>query len=161
MRCALTGHLVLSTLHTNDTVSSVVRLLDMGVEPYLLCSTLVGVVAQRLVRRVCENCVEEYDPSKSVLSAIGSGDWTGRLRRGKGCRECRDTGYRERTGVFEVLPVTERIRAAISSRMSIDEIRAEARAEGLVSLRENALRKVLSGTTSPVEMLKAVAATVD
>jgi general secretion pathway protein E len=161
MRCALTGHLVLSTLHTNDTVSSVVRLLDMGVEPYLLCSTLVGIVAQRLVRRVCENCAEEYEPSRSVLSAIGSADWSDPLRRGKGCRECRDTGYRERVGVFEVLPVTERIRAAISGRMSMDEIRAEARAEGLVSLRENALKKVLSGTTSPVEMLKAVAATVD
>ncbi|MBN1433380.1 type II/IV secretion system protein [Candidatus Fermentibacterales bacterium] len=161
MRCALTGHLVLSTLHTNDTVSSVVRLLDMRIEPYLLCSTLVGVIAQRLVRKVCDNCAEQYTSPESVLASIGASGWKGPLRRGKGCRECRDTGYRDRIGVFEVLPVTERIRAAISKGLGTEEIRREARDENLVSLRENALKKVMAGITTPMEMLKAVAASVD
>ena len=162
MRCALTGHLVLSTLHTNDAVSSIVRLLDMGVEPYLLCSTLVGIVAQRLVRRVCSGCSEEYTPPRSLLESIGITDARPRkLMRGKGCRECRDTGYRERIGLFEVLPVTEKIRACISRRAGIEETRKEAMAEGLVTLRESALRKVLEGVTTATEMLRAVTVAMD
>jgi len=162
MRAALTGHLVFSTLHTNDAASTSVRLIDMGVEPYLLSTTLVAVMAQRLVRKVCDACVEEYAPSPSILRAIGlDGDAPVTLRRGKGCRNCRGTGYRGRTAVFELLTVSEETRAALARSATIDEIASLARSQGMVPLRENALRKVLEGVTTPEEMLKVTMAIGD
>jgi general secretion pathway protein E len=159
MRAALTGHLVLSTLHTNDAASTSIRLMDMGVEPYLLSTTLVAVMAQRLVRKVCEGCAEEYAPSPSILRAIGlDGEGPVTLRRGKGCRSCRGTGYRGRTAVFELLVVTEEQRAALARMATIDEIAAIARSQGMTPLRENALRKVREGLTTPEEMLKVTMA---
>lgn len=158
MRCALTGHLVLSTLHTNDTVSSAVRLRDMGIEPFLLCSTLVGIVAQRLVRKICENCIEEYSPSPSLLTSLGITRQDIKLKRGKGCKECRETGYYGRIGIFEILPFTEKIRNSISRGVSTEELSRIAAEQGLVPLRENALRKTLSGQTTAEEMLRVVSA---
>lgn len=153
MRCALTGHLVFSTLHTNDTASAAIRLIDMGVEPYLLSTTLVAIIAQRLVRKVCENCVEEYTPSQSVRNSIGlESDIT--LKRGKGCRTCRGTGYKGRIAVFEVLEVTEEIRSATARMATIDEVRQIAISQGMITLHENALSKVRQGITTPEEMLK-------
>ncbi len=125
MRSALTGHLVLSTLHTNDSSSAAIRLIDMGVQPYLLSTTLVAVLAQRLVRKVCDKCSEEYLPSRSLCSSIGLEEGV-TLKRGKGCRNCRGTGYRGRVAVFEVFDMTEDIRALIMKTASIDDIRRTA-----------------------------------
>jgi len=159
MRAALTGHLVLSTLHTNDAASTSIRLMDMGVEPYLLSTTLVAVMAQRLVRKVCDGCSEEYTPSPSILRSIGlDSEGPVTLRRGKGCRSCRGTGYRGRTAVFELLVVTEEQRAALARMATIDEIAAIALSQGMTPLRENALKKVREGITTPEEMLKVTMA---
>ncbi len=153
MRCALTGHLVLSTLHTNDSASAAIRLVDMGVEPYLLSTTLLAVMAQRLVRTICDKCAEEYVPTNSLRESIGLEDGVV-LKRGVGCRNCRGTGYKGRIGVFEVLVMTEEIRNAVVNRATIDEIRRLAIRQGMVSLRENTLAKVRAGITTPEEMLK-------
>jgi type IV pilus assembly protein PilB len=153
IRCALTGHLVLSTLHTNDTASTAVRLMDMGVEPFLLSSTLVGIVAQRVVRRICEDCAEDYEPPLSVLEPLGlGGREPRRLRRGRGCRSCRGTGYRGRTAVFEVLEATEAFRSALGRSAGADELRRISLAEGMRTLRMNTAVKVLGGITTPEEM---------
>lgn len=153
MRCALTGHLVLSTLHTNDSASAAIRLIDMGVQPYLLSTTLVAVVAQRLVRKVCEKCCEEYTPSRSLCESIGLENGVA-LKRGKGCRNCRGTGYKGRIAVFEVLEMTEEIRNAVMNGASIDEIRRTAVKQGMTTLHTNTLSKVREGITTPEEMLK-------
>ncbi len=153
MRCALTGHLVLSTLHTNDSASAAIRLIDMGVQPYLLSTTLVAVVAQRLVRKICEKCSEEYVPSLSLRKSIGLEDEVV-LKRGKGCRNCRGTGYKGRIAVFEVLEMTEEIRNEVINGASIDEIRRTAVKQGMTTLHANALLKVRNGITTPEEMLK-------
>ena len=161
MRSALTGHLVLSTIHTNDTATTAIRLVDMGIEPYLIASTLVGVVAQRLMRTVCESCAEEYQPSPAVLSALGidpGRDLT--LRRGRGCRACRGTGYKGRTGIFEVMQITEPLREALTGGGSVDSIRRLAKKQGLTTLRENARMKVLEGSSTPEEMVRVTAVNV-
>ncbi|MBD3370128.1 type II/IV secretion system protein [Candidatus Fermentibacteria bacterium] len=155
IRSALTGHLVLSTLHTNDTATAAVRLIDMGIEPYLLCSTLVGVVAQRLVRKVCPECGESYVPSESVKKSLGvADDDSVRLRRGKGCRLCRGTGYKGRTAVFEIMRKTQRIEKNLLHEASVDEVRATSQEEGMKTLRESARRKVVDGVTTTEEMLR-------
>ncbi len=153
MRCALTGHLVLSTLHTNDSASAAIRLIDMGVQPYLLSTTLVAVVAQRLVRKVCEKCSEEYVPSRSLRESIGLEEGVA-LKRGKGCRNCRNTGYKGRIAVFEVLEMTEEIRNTVMNGASIDDIRRTAVKQGMTTLHSNTLSKVRDGITTPEEMLK-------
>ena len=153
MRSALTGHLVLSTLHTNDSSSAAIRLMDMGVEKYLLSTTLVSVVAQRLVRKVCDKCSEEYTPDRSIRESLGLEEGVV-LMRGKGCRICRGTGYKGRAGVFEVLRMTEEIRNAILKDASIDAIRNTAMEQGMTTLRENTLLKVRQGLTTPEEMFK-------
>jgi general secretion pathway protein E len=161
MRSALTGHLVLSTIHTNDTATTAIRLVDMGIEPYLIASTLVGVVAQRLMRTVCEGCAEEYRPSPAVLSALGiDPDESVTLRRGKGCRSCRGTGYKGRTGIFEVMRMSEPLRDALTGGASVDEVRKLARRQGMTTLRENARAKVLEGLTTPEEMVRVTAVNV-
>ncbi len=153
MRSALTGHLVLSTLHTNDTATTAVRLMDMGVVPFLLMSTLRGIAAQRLVRKICPECSEEWVPEDALADSIeiprGS-----TLRRGKGCRACRNTGYKGRTGVFEVMDVGEEMRAALAGRVGVDDIRRLAVSQGMRTMRDSARLKVLAGVTTPEEMLK-------
>jgi type II secretory ATPase GspE/PulE/Tfp pilus assembly ATPase PilB-like protein len=154
IRCALTGHLVLSTLHTNDSASTIARLLDMGIEPYIISNTLLGVVSQRLVRKICRECSESYEPTKEMLAAIGLPvDRKTILKRGSGCRACRNTGYKGRIAVFEVMSLNEEVRSGIAAAASADEIRALARKCGMAFLRENALSLVLSGVTTPEEML--------
>jgi len=161
MRSALTGHLVLSTIHTNDTATTAIRLIDMGIEPYLIASTLVGVVAQRLMRTVCESCAEEYRPSPAVLSALGIDPGESvTLRRGKGCRSCRGTGYKGRTGIFEVMKMTEELREALTGGSSVDQVRKMARNQGMTTLRGNARAKVLEGRTTPEEMVRVTAVNV-
>jgi general secretion pathway protein E len=141
VQASLTGHLVLATLHTNDAVSAVTRLADMGIEPYLLSSSLLGVVAQRLVRKLCESC-REPDPL--------SGGW-----RARGCPACDRTGYRGRTGVYELFVVDDAARALIHSGIEESRLREAARATGMVSMREDGERWVRVGVTSADEVVRA------
>ncbi len=156
MRSALTGHLVLSTLHTNDTASTVVRLMDMGVEPYLLVSTLRGIVAQRLVRSICPHCREEYVPLESERRILGI-EKDRKLVKGAGCRECRNTGFKGRVAIFEVMQIDEALRRAFIERVSLDEIRRLALLGGMRTLRQAGIIKVLEGITTVGELVKATA----
>jgi general secretion pathway protein E len=160
LSAALTGHLVLSTLHTNDASSAVTRLLDLGVEPFLVASTLVGVVAQRLVRRVCPECATATDLSRDQVLALGipldEGEATPALavKTGTGCVACRQTGLLGRTGVFEILETDERVRRLIMAQATASEILETARQDGMQTLRENAMEKLASGHTSFEEVLR-------
>ncbi len=156
MRSALTGHLVLSTLHTNDSASTVVRLMDMGVEPYLLVSTLRGIVAQRLVRTICPHCRQEYSPDETEIRILGAEPGI-RLTRGAGCRECRNTGYMGRTAIYEVMKVNEQLRRALVEKASLDRVRDIAGRSGMKTLREAAADKVLGGITTVEELIRATA----
>jgi len=154
IRSALTGHTVFSSLHTNDAAGAFTRLLDMGVEPYLLATTVEGVVAQRLVRILCKRCVETYEPSRQVLDQLGGNAAAfegATLRRGRGCQECHDTGYRGRVGIFEMIRVTDPLREVIMGRPSSSQIRHVV-ADDFVSMRQDGYAKVLAGTTSLEEV---------
>ena len=157
VQAALTGHLVLSTLHTNDAPSSITRLLDLGVPHFLITSTLIGVVAQRLVRENCSRCSEEYAPDEAEAAAMKipfEKLKPYRFRRGKGCLHCRETGYLGRTGIYEILPMTEKIRRLVSQQAGSLEIFKAAREEGLRTLKEAAIEKVFRGTTTTTEMAR-------
>jgi type IV pilus assembly protein PilB len=130
--------------------------MDMGVEPYLLVSTLRGIVAQRLVRSICPHCREEYTPDSTECELAGVEPGT-KLIRGAGCRECRNTGYRGRVAIFEVMGVNEEIRKALVSRASLDEIRRAALAMGMVTLREAGIKKVIEGVTTVSEIIRVTA----
>lgn len=156
IQSALTGHMVFSTLHTNDAASAVTRLLDLGIEPYLLASSLVGVVSQRLVRRVCRDCKitdsgaaecwdQRTDESQSSLAGAV---------KGKGCSSCRNTGYRGRVGVFEMMVVNEEIRELIQGRSNASTVRATAQAHGMRLLQEDGLLKVRDGQTTVDEIIR-------
>lgn len=152
LRAALTGHFVLSTIHTNDSLSAVSRLQDMGIEPFLLASTLRVLEAQRLIRRLCKECREPYDLDEQTAGAHGLTPGQ-TLYRPKGCDRCRGTGYRGRVGVFEVVRITATIASLIQSRASLPELRAAARNQGMKLLADSALDKVRGGTTSLEEAL--------
>jgi general secretion pathway protein E len=155
IQAALTGHLVLSTLHTNDAPSAIARLQDMGAEPYLVASVLNGVLAQRLVRRVCGTCRAPYEPEPRDLLAIGVADATGvELFRGKGCDECRGTGYRGRIGIYELFVISEEARSLILSKRPSGEIRRYAIERGMVSLRDDGWAKARVGITTVEEILR-------
>ena len=157
IQAALTGHLVLSTLHTNDAPSSVTRLLDLGVPSFLIQATVAGILAQRLVRKICADCKETFEMEAAELTAMGldiGRDGVVELCRGKGCLKCRGTGYRGRSGVFEVLPITETIRKLVISECDVEALREVARREGMVTLRENAVKKLLEGKTTYQEVLR-------
>ena len=159
MRSAITGHVVLSTIHTNDAVGTIERLFDIGVEPYLVASAMRGIISQRLVRRICPNCKEAYEPSEDELLELGMPAKSGMLfYRGKGCPNCFHTGYRGRIAVFEMLEITSKVRIMISRRASRDEIETELKKpeSGFVSLRKNALRLVLEGVTTGEEVLRVI-----
>ena len=157
IQSALTGHLLFSTLHTNDAAGAITRLLDMGVESFLLSSTLLGVLAQRLVRVICPHCKAPASPDDKLLNsmdvspeeALGIGFF-----EGKGCEGCRYTGFRGRTALFEYLPVDEEIRKEITKRSSIERIKEIAMKKGLMTLRQNGWRKVRKGVTTIAEVLK-------
>ena len=158
MQASLTGHLVLTTLHTNDAVSAITRLVDMGVEPFLVASSLTLVVAQRLVRKPCSSCTAEYVPSARTLSLLGLADIDlvgATPRRGKGCADCGGTGYRGRTGIFEVLPVNAALRKVLLSTPTEAAIGAAAREHGMTTLRAAALAAAHRGETTYEEVLRA------
>ncbi len=153
---ALTGHLVLSTLHTNDAPSSVIRLGEMGVEPFLLAPSLIGIVAQRLARRVCPACKETYVPSQTELARLGMPDAGEMVRfsRGRGCPECKETGYKGRVPIHEILVADETIRGLITEKGSLTEVREYAAQSGFVNMRLDAIRKVVKGMTTTEEVLR-------
>jgi type IV pilus assembly protein PilB len=161
MEAALTGHLVLSTLHTNDAPSAVSRLIEMEVEPYLVASSIDCVVAQRLARRLCEHCREVYEPSEAELEQAGFPEETWKdiekLYRPGGCARCGKTGFRGRSALYEVMPVTEEIERLTAESKSSDEIKRMAIEQGMVTLREDGLAKARSGQTSIDEIFRVVA----
>ena len=157
VQAALTGHLVLSTLHTNDAPSSITRLLDLGVPSFLIQSTLVGIMAQRLVRKICNHCMESFEMGTAELKAMGLDvGQNGRikLKRGKGCQRCRGTGYYGRTGIFEVIPYSESLKKMTTVNADFKAIAAQAKKEGMITLRENALIKLLAGKTTYQEVIR-------
>jgi general secretion pathway protein E len=157
VQAALTGHLVLSTLHTNDASSSITRLLDLGVPHFLITSTLIGIIAQRLVRENCQHCTEEYAPTDEEALAMKipfEKLQPYKFRRGKGCLHCRETGYKGRTGIYEILPMTEKIRRLVAHKSGSLEIYKAARDEGLRTLKEAAIEKVFRGGTTSTEMVR-------
>jgi general secretion pathway protein E len=157
VQASLTGHLVLSTLHTNDAPSSITRLLDLGVPAFLIQATLIGIVAQRLVRVICEYCRESFETDAAELTALGIE--TGLegpvgLHRGVGCNRCRQTGYRGRSGIYEVMPYTESLQKMTTARANFENLRKRAKEEGMVTLRQNAVMKMLAGVTTYNEVLR-------
>jgi type IV pilus assembly protein PilB len=157
MRSAITGHIVLSTIHTNDAVGTIERLHDIGVEPYLIASALKGIISQRLVRRICPNCRRPYTPSEEELEDLGLHPEPGmQFYRGEGCPHCFNSGYKGRIAVFEMLPVNRAVREMISARAGRETIEQALKApeSGFVSLRENAIRLVKEGVTTCEEVLR-------
>ena len=162
IRSAITGHLVLSTLHTNDAVSAVDRLADIGVEPYLISSALRGVISQRLVRKICPHCKKAYRPEAQELALLGlPEDADVQFYRGEGCQECYHTGYHGRRGVFEILMMSGRLRRLVTDRAPYDDLFAAAKEAGFVTLRENCRELVLRGEISAAEAARAINSTVD
>jgi type IV pilus assembly protein PilB len=157
IQASLTGHLVLSTLHTNDAPGAVTRLVDMGVEPFLISSSLMAVLAQRLVRTVCKKCRTPFEPTENQLSLLNLsphdlGDKA--FYYGRGCANCNDTGYKGRKGIFELLMVTDPVRELINERAPTVVIRQKAVESGMVTLREDGLRGIFDGETTIEEVLK-------
>ena len=164
IQSALTGHLVMSTLHTNDAIGAFTRLIDMGVEPFLVAAPMKGLQAQRLVRRLCMHCAV---PNAHVLPAIAeeAGHWAAKVLPGEparwmaapGCAQCQHTGYRGRVGIYELVPVSEAIQQAVVAGATHQQLRAMARAEGCRFLREDGLLKAWQGVTSVDEVLRVTA----
>jgi general secretion pathway protein E len=157
VQAALTGHLVLSTLHTNDAPSSITRLLDLGIPHFLITTTLIGILAQRLVREICPHCTEEYEPTAEEAALLKMDPEklkSYKFKRGRGCLHCRQTGYSGRIGVFEVLPMSEKLRRLVTHQASSLDIYKTAREEGMRTLREAAIEKVFRGITTTTEMAR-------
>jgi type II secretory ATPase GspE/PulE/Tfp pilus assembly ATPase PilB-like protein len=154
LQAALTGHLVFSTLHTNDAVGGITRLVDMGIEPYLVSATVEAILAQRLVRVLCESCAESYEPSPAELATAPEGIKARGFRRARGCEVCSGSGYRGRRGIYELFVPSDRVRARVAQGATLDELRALARRDGLVPLREAAWQAAAEGLTSIAEVLR-------
>ena len=157
VQSSLTGHLVLTTLHTNDAPGAVTRMVDMGVEPFLISSTLLGAIGQRLVRKICSKCRSPFEPTENQLSqlnlsAYDVGDKT--FYYGRGCSDCNDTGYKGRKGIFELLSVTEAIRTMINDRAPAVVLRQKAVELGMSTLRDDGLRCIFDGSTTVEEVIK-------
>ena len=161
IEAALTGHLVFSTLHTNDAPGAIARLMDMGVEPFLIASSTVGVMAQRLLRRVCEKCKQPYEPPRDAIRRLGMNlDEIDKSRvtfyRGRGCDVCKGTGYKGRVGCYELMPVSDKVRELILAHASAYAIREAAIEAGMRSLKEDAMEKILLGMTTLEESLRVI-----
>ena len=155
VQAALTGHLVLSTLHTNDAPGAVTRLIDLGVAPYLVSASLIAVLAQRLVRKICPNCKEQYQPSHSIRRTVE--EWTGQelnFYRGIGCKKCRNTGYIGRIAIHELFLPGDRILDMISQHATLKQLRSSALENGMVPLHLDGIEKVKAGITTVDEILR-------
>ena len=162
VQAALTGHLVFSTLHTNDAPSSVTRLINMGVEPFLIAACLIGVMAQRLIRLICSDCKEAYEPSQAIIDRWGLKD-KGKitLYRGRGCDTCMGTGYKGRSGIFELMVVDDEMREMIIANASVVALRTKAQEKGMRFLRDDGLDKVLKGMTTIEEIARVTEEHID
>ena len=160
VEAALTGHLVLATLHTNDAAAAITRLTEMEVETFLVASAIDCVVAQRLARRLCERCRESFTPEPKELLEAGLPEWRVKdvkeLNRPVGCSACSNTGYRGRIGLYEVMPISEEIERLTVERASSDQIRAAAIEQGMLTLRDDGLDKCIHGLTSLEEIARVV-----
>ena len=157
VNASLTGHLVFSTLHTNDAPSAVTRMIDIGVKPFLVASSTRAIMAQRLVRKICEKCKEPYQPQESELRLLGPAAKqlaSAQLFHGKGCADCQFTGYRGRLGIYEIFQIDDQVRNLIFEQVSSTELRTKARELGMRTLREDGLRKVVAGITTLEEVLR-------
>ena len=157
IQASLTGHLVFSTLHTNEAAGTVTRLIDMGVEPFLIASSLVAAIGQRLIRVLCKRCREAYTPGDEELAelTLTRADVTGRtIYRAKGCVHCNHTGYHGRTGIFEILPIDEAIRPMITRGIDSKQIQDVALQRGMRTMRMHGARMVLEGTTAIAEIVR-------
>jgi general secretion pathway protein E/type IV pilus assembly protein PilB len=158
INASLTGHLVFSTLHTNDAPGAVTRLIDIGVKPFLVASSVRALMAQRLVRKVCKKCTAPYVPLESELATLGldPGKVAGAtFMRGKGCNDCNKTSYRGRFGIFEIFVIDDEARKLIYDRVPSSMLRARAREMGMRTLREDGARKVMAGLTTAEEVIRA------
>ncbi|GAG70489.1 unnamed protein product, partial [marine sediment metagenome] len=160
VQAALTGHLVFSTLHTNDAASALTRLIDMEIEPFLISSSVMGVIAQRLVRVICEKCKEEYVPGEDVLRGLNIEEKLGNnkdkftLFRGAGCSFCKDTGYYGRTSIYELIVLDEEIKSLVVSKASSNVINDAALKKGMKTLKDCGLEKAIQGITTIGEVLR-------
>jgi type IV pilus assembly protein PilB len=157
VKAALTGHLVLSTLHTNDAPSTINRLMNMGIEPFLVATSVNLICAQRLVRRICKECTEQITMPSQALVDVGFSTEEApqvKLHKGRGCATCNNTGYRGRVGLYEVMEISEDIRELILSGASAMELRRKAIEEGMISLRESGLYKIKEGITTVEEVVR-------
>jgi general secretion pathway protein E/type IV pilus assembly protein PilB len=164
INASLTGHLVFSTLHTNDAPSAVTRLIDIGVKPFLVASSTRALMAQRLVRKVCRKCAAPYSPTESELRSLNidpNNTQNATFMKGKGCADCSKTGYRGRFGIFEIFVIDDEARKLIYDRVASSVLRMRAREMGMRTLREDGARKVLAGLTSPDEVIRATVGDVD
>jgi type IV pilus assembly protein PilB len=164
IQASLTGHLVFTTLHTNDAPTAITRLVDMGVEPFLLAATIETIVAQRLVRTICVKCKKPYEPSKEELMSLGINSKESANQHfyyGKGCEVCRNTGYKGRTAIFEIMTITETIRELILGKASAGQIRSAAQRAGMRMLRDSGVQKVFAGLTTIEEVMKETMAAED
>ena len=164
INASLTGHLVFSTLHTNDAPSAVTRLIDIGVKPFLVASSSRCLMAQRLVRKICKRCGAPYEPTAEEMRAL-SVDATkaasATFKKGRGCSECNKTGYRGRMGIFEIFVIDDEVRKLIYDKVSSTVLRARAREIGMRTLREDGARKAVAGLTTPDEVIKATVMDTD
>jgi type II secretory ATPase GspE/PulE/Tfp pilus assembly ATPase PilB-like protein len=160
IRSSLTGHLVFSTLHTNDACGAITRLIDMGVEPFLIASTMIASIAQRLVRRICDRCSESFEPDPAVFKElqVSAAQVAGAsFRRGAGCEACRNTGYRGRVAIYEILPFSQSIKQMTVDRRPSTEIKRRACADGMRTLRESGWDRIYQGVTTIEEVLRVTA----
>jgi type IV pilus assembly protein PilB len=156
VQAALTGHLVFSTLHTNDAPSAVTRMVDIGVKPFLVASAVRAIMAQRLIRKVCSKCKTPYKPTDyemTVLKLNPDEVKNATIFRGAGCNECSKTGYRGRMGIYEIFQIDEEVRRLIYEKVPSNVIRARARELGMRTLREDGVRKIMAGITTPEEVI--------
>jgi type II secretory ATPase GspE/PulE/Tfp pilus assembly ATPase PilB-like protein len=162
VKAALTGHLVLSSLHTTTAAGSIVRMMNMGVEPFLICSSVLAIVAQRLLRKICKHCAESYTLADTVIKKVGLTKLVADMKdvkvyRVKGCRQCFNSGYSGRVGITEVLVLTPKVKELIMARGGEYKVKEMGRHEGMVTMREDGLKKVLEGWTSLEEVLRVTA----
>jgi len=164
INASLTGHLVFSTLHTNDAPSAVTRLIDIGVKPFLVASSTRAMMAQRLVRKICKRCVEPYSPTESELRALNIDESkvaSATFKKGRGCADCNKGGYRGRMGIFEIFVIDDEARKLIYERVPSSVLRARAREMGMRTLREDGARKAIAGQTTPDEVIRATVGDAD
>jgi general secretion pathway protein E len=154
IHAALTGHLVFSTLHTNNAAGAVSRLIDMGIEPFLIASSAIGILAQRLVRKICERCRKSYHASADLLRSLGMPPGLVTFYRGEGCQTCNNTGYQGRVGLFELLEINDAVRGHITAKAPSSAIQSAAARGGFKTIRQEGLREAVAGITTVEEVLR-------